>query len=134
MRKAQGLSLNYVIVGIIALVVLVVVILIFAGGLNPFPSVVSEMQFNQYVARCREQGGQADTECAGNQLLKVGSVSYNNQRYICCKDSGQVNTDIGRLGWGESCDKDGSPLDICGEPYRCEYNPDENAYFCRYSS
>jgi len=34
MRKAQGLSMNYVIVGIIALVVLVVIIIIFVTGMR----------------------------------------------------------------------------------------------------
>ena len=35
-KKAQGLSLNMVVIGAIALIILVVILVIFIGGMNPF--------------------------------------------------------------------------------------------------
>ena len=58
MRKAQGLSLNFVIVGIIALVVLVVIILVFTGGLGNFGGGTSEVRYNNLKQECDDKGGE----------------------------------------------------------------------------
>ena len=80
-KKAQGLSLNMVIVAAIALVVLVVIVLIFTGRLNIFAGTVGDCtaKANQQCkpgATCDASAGETKTtdKCpAGNVCcLKVG--------------------------------------------------------------
>ncbi|HDP73861.1 MAG TPA: hypothetical protein ENN46_02790 [Candidatus Woesearchaeota archaeon] len=51
-RKSQGLSLNFVIIGILALVVLVVVIIIFSSNLNLFRSDSKEISDTYTFCTC----------------------------------------------------------------------------------
>jgi uncharacterized membrane protein YqiK len=98
MKKAQGLSLNFVIVGIIALVVLVVIILIFTGGLTPVDKDSEELLYNQHMATCeREFQGTLKLECGDkeNQVLRLGSVTYQNERYVCCVEADDKEVDSG---------------------------------------
>ncbi|HDP74093.1 MAG TPA: hypothetical protein ENN46_04040 [Candidatus Woesearchaeota archaeon] len=72
MRKAQGLSLNFVIVGIIALVVLVVIILIFTGGFGNFRRGTSQTAYNSYKVDCEKTA--------------EGKWIFNNTKTIDCKN------------------------------------------------
>ena len=77
MKKAQGLSLGYVVVGIIAVVVLVVIILIFTGGIQP----LNETADNITGQTCE---GQWREKCLDNEKQLLGSFSDLEVGKVCC--------------------------------------------------
>ncbi len=84
MKKAQGLSMNYVIVGIIALVVLVVIILIFTTGMRE-PAEMSR-DSPEYAARnaCDLGGGvwsDADECPTGKKQILEAQIRTG----VCCE-------------------------------------------------
>ncbi|HDP74094.1 MAG TPA: hypothetical protein ENN46_04045 [Candidatus Woesearchaeota archaeon] len=93
MKKAQGLSLNFVIVGIIALVVLVVVILIFTGGVTPVDKESSDMLLASFTNQCEQLNGivkeldDSNTICGEkSQFERLGSVKDSQGKtWICCE-------------------------------------------------
>lgn len=76
-RKAQGLSLNVIIIAVIALLVLVVIVWIFSG---------KSSQFAKGVASCESKGGtcyETETECraAGPYVGQApDDVSCDNEK------------------------------------------------------
>lgn len=60
-KKAQGISLNMVIVAVIALVVLIVLILIFSGRMNVFGRGTSETTAQYTANKCEVPG--TSNEC-----------------------------------------------------------------------
>ncbi|HDP74095.1 MAG TPA: hypothetical protein ENN46_04050 [Candidatus Woesearchaeota archaeon] len=88
MRKAQGLSLNYVVIGIIALVVLVVVITVYVNVVRPVRPTSEDIIFGNFKEGCRELGGTAkpESECREDErFLIAGSLIYSGEEYFCCK-------------------------------------------------
>lgn len=82
MRKAQGLSLNYVVVGIIAVVVLVVIIMIFTGGMQP----VGEEAENIMNKTCETMGGTWQDSCENGRTVYPTSSQdvMSHQGSVCC--------------------------------------------------
>ncbi|MDK2850006.1 MAG: hypothetical protein PWP03_173 [Candidatus Woesearchaeota archaeon] len=85
-KKAQGLSLNYVVVGVIALVVLLVIILIFTSGISPFHKTTLNLS-NQ---KCEDIGHWENSKesCKdGEKPLTSGfsdALEPKNMGKICC--------------------------------------------------
>lgn len=75
-RKAQGLSLNTIIIAALALIVLVVLSVIFIGKTN---------QFSQEVKDCRNKGGKCFDACgiddAEDYPTRIASCSEEQD---CC--------------------------------------------------
>ena len=81
MKKAQGLSLGYVVVGIIAVVVLVVIILIFTGGIQP----LNEKATNITSQTCGDMGGTWKDKCEDSEEQVLGAFSDLKPGMVCCK-------------------------------------------------
>ncbi len=85
-KKAEGLSLNYVIIGIISLVVLVVIILIFTSGITPFHKTTMNIT-NQ---KCEQIGHWEDSpdKCKNDEEpLTSGfldALEPQNMGKVCC--------------------------------------------------
>ena len=85
-KKAEGLSLNYVIIGIISLVVLIVIILIFSSGITPFHKTTRNIS-NQ---KCENIGHWEDSpeKCnEGEEALTSGfldALEPQNMGKVCC--------------------------------------------------
>jgi len=79
LKKAQGISINTIIVAAIALIVLVVLVVIFTGRMG---------QWGISTKDCVLQGGRCAPEC--------GSVDYGTEDYPIeytaweCKDEGDI--------------------------------------------
>ncbi len=80
MKKAQGLSLNYVVVGVIGLVVLVVIILIFTSGMKNVKNTTGTTP-----PTCQELGGNWKKEC-NNEEREVLAVkdAIEHAGEVCC--------------------------------------------------
>ncbi len=90
MKKGQGLSLGYVVVGIIAVVVLVVIILIFTGGLGSVKETQEEVIKNcpyEWLSKedCEEAGGSVEKGVFADALENLGKV--------CCNPNPENNND-----------------------------------------
>ncbi len=89
MKKAQGLSLNYVVVGVIALVVLVVIVLVFTSGMRK-----TNENLNQAVKNCKEfaQSGETaewmtEEECKQQQNYRIimnAKDQPDHMGMVCC--------------------------------------------------
>ena len=102
MKKAQGLSLGYVVVGIIAVVVLVVIILIFTGGMrnitNNTDNIVDQKCESNPLCRWTLK-----SECnAGDEKIAKGIFTdIQVGKVCCCKIAGEpssLGTDSGNPG------------------------------------
>ncbi|MBI2176623.1 hypothetical protein HYU40_04755 [Candidatus Woesearchaeota archaeon] len=80
-KKAQGMSLNTVIIAIIVLVVLVVLVMIFTGYFGKV--------FTPTVASCQSAGGTCADSCGNDESGRpIGVVSGAK----CLDDKGKVTT------------------------------------------
>ena len=59
MKKAQGISLNVIIIAAIALIVLVILVVIFSGRMNIF---------GKSISSCSSQGGVCNDKAVGGKL------------------------------------------------------------------
>lgn len=75
-KKAQGISINVIIIAVIALIVLVVIIAIFLGRINLFGAGVSECK-----GVCRD-----DVTCAPGEAKLTGPFSRDNTGRKCAED------------------------------------------------
>ncbi len=76
MKKAQGLSVNIIIIAAIALVVMVIVVMIFAGKMSGFVD-TSES--------CSSSNGQCvPSEDCDEQYQKIIDADCENEDHICC--------------------------------------------------
>ena len=75
MKKAQGISLNVIVIAAIALIVLVILSVIFIGRLGTF---------GKETAACENKGGTcvAGTACGTGQTKLPGSKCETGQ--VCC--------------------------------------------------
>ena len=72
-KKAQGMSLNVIIIAVIALLVLVVLIFIFMGKTKIF---------TRETASCTSRGGECLQSCAPGYLRQSGTDCPEGE--ICC--------------------------------------------------
>lgn len=96
-RKAQGLSLNYVIVGIIAVVILVVIVLIFTQGLRDVPEetaiVANSASFCKCINDFAHQNIRRVVFC-NSDFVTVDVISTNLETAISsCKGFQNLNID-----------------------------------------
>ena len=83
MKKAQGLSMNVIIIAAIALIILVVLVVIFAGRSKIFSSTTTETTA-QYTGHNCEIGG-TNNRCEGNPAFcRQSGGSYNDGPYDDC--------------------------------------------------
>ena len=81
MKKGQGLSLGYVVVGIIAVVVLIVIILIFTGGIQP----LNEKAENITSQTCEDMDGKWREKCGEGETQIISSFKDFKVGMVCCK-------------------------------------------------
>ncbi len=83
MRKAQGISINVIVIAAIALAVLVVLFAIFTGKIAIFSKEVQ--QTDNCVARCSAIGKEQGTELiVEGGLCSPGEDSISGGKYGCC--------------------------------------------------
>jgi len=80
-KKAQGLSINVIIIVAISLIVLVVLVAVFTGNLGKFSGTVSGTTGDSTKA-CADQSGsfKVQDECAG----KIITSSDSQAGMVCC--------------------------------------------------
>jgi len=79
-KKAQGLSLNMVVIGAIALIILVVILVIFIGGMNPLKKQMKHAPCSQLS---KENPNQLNPNfrCNWKPSCKLGTV-YHTQKAL----------------------------------------------------
>ncbi len=122
MRKAQGLSLNYVVVGVIALVVLVVIVLVFTNRMRPFIHLPDNVP-----KTCKNYGGIWKETCGANEYSYIAVEDADEHAgYHCCvpKDFNARCRNRGGsvkpLGRNPNCEK------VCGSNKVFESGKDSN--------
>ena len=82
-KRAQGLSINVIIIAAIALIILVVLIAIFTGRLGSFSGSLGKISEND----CTEKGGTciaAGNECGVNLVRDFGASCPDTNFPVCC--------------------------------------------------
>ena len=74
MKKAQGISINVIIVAAIALIGLVVLVAIFTGRLGAFTAGVTS---------CTDKGGTCEASCTGDTTTLPGTACEKDGN-VCC--------------------------------------------------
>jgi len=75
MKKAQGISINVIIIAAVALIVLIVLVAIFTGRLGVFSS---------GVASCADKGGSCQMPpCTGDTTILRGT-DCDRDGMVCC--------------------------------------------------
>ncbi len=78
MRKAQGLSMNVIVISAIALVVMIILIVIFIGKARSFGS---------GVASCTDKGGKCEasfTACLNKDGVTISGTKCDESGEVCC--------------------------------------------------
>lgn len=80
-KKAQGLSINVIIIVAIALIVLVVLVAVFTGNLGSFSKTIGSTT-GDATKTCSEQGGtfKVQSACTGKTIIPSDSKSGE----VCC--------------------------------------------------
>ena len=83
-RKAQGLSLNVIIIAAIALLVLVILAIIFIGRMGTTRAGVDQCQGTcvESVEACNEMG--TYYKVTNDPCYKAGTTQIDEDRPICC--------------------------------------------------
>ena len=74
-KKAQGLSINTIVVSAIAVVILVVLILVFTGKIG---------LFNKNVSACAQNGGHCTTDASCGDNARNVNYQCPDDNQICC--------------------------------------------------
>lgn len=84
MRKAQGMSLNMVIVAVIVLVILIVLVLIFTGKIKMFGSQTNTATSAYTGLKCEVPG--TNNECEDDEdACRAKSGSYDDREFEDCR-------------------------------------------------
>ena len=78
-KKAQGLSLNTIIIAIIVIIVLVIIILITTGQLQKFTTATDQQ------SGCALNEGYCAESCEGGNTLTVPNDECKIVGQVCCK-------------------------------------------------
>ena len=73
-KKAQGLSMNMIILAAIALIVLVVLSVIFIGRGRTFSATVGD---------CKQKGGSCEPKAGGCDGPNLGQMGCNEDQFCC---------------------------------------------------
>ena len=82
-KKAQGLSLNMVVIGAIALIILVVILVIFIGGMNPFKKQMKHAPCSQLKNKNKQVSGCSWTD--GSTCTSTNQEDYT--AYVTPEDA-----------------------------------------------
>lgn len=86
-RKAQGMSLNVIIVAVLVLIILVVLVLIFSGKLKIFGSQTTETTGAYTGLKCEVPG--TNNECARSEEdCRRDGGSYDAREFEDCSGNG----------------------------------------------
>ena len=86
MKKAQGISINVIVVAAIALIVMVVLVIIFTGRVGKFGKTTSETEQNVEDQICLKQGGFCEEFCPpGTSPLNAPVGGWLDCGNNCCK-------------------------------------------------
>lgn len=100
-KKAQGLSLNTIVIAAIVLVVLVVIILIFTGKMGLFV----ESLFKETQKTCESHGGNWAEQCSlADRVFARFSNEPDTPGWVCCKSSVDLCANVNCGNW--PCDPD----------------------------
>ena len=84
-KKAQGISMNVIIIAAIALIVMIVLIAIFTGRITVFQEKAKTGQEQAEASICAEQGGSCSEECPeGFTELTPPGVAWTDCPTKCC--------------------------------------------------
>jgi len=94
-KKAQGISINVIIIAILALVVLVLIIAIFTGKMGQWVAGLKGTEAAAYKCYCNNPIDEIDQVCSGQDLTTAEDADYRekfpsqlpaecNQRYSDC--------------------------------------------------
>lgn len=84
MKKAQGLSLNMIIIAALALIILVVVVLIFSGKVGKTSEGISEVQGSVDIEKCNIPGVRKCVE-SGMCMRELSQYSAScDAAEVCC--------------------------------------------------
>ena len=83
-NKAQGLSMNVIIVAAIALLVLVVIVAIFSGRMGIFNRDLTDQAKNE----CTSKGGECLDTCGDGYVQSFGMTCEGAGKICCMKVSG----------------------------------------------
>jgi len=83
-KKAQGMSMNVIIIAALALLVLVILAVIFIGRMGTTTKGIDQCKGNCVAAEedCTNQGPYF--KVSGEPCYKVGTKDYDTDRPICC--------------------------------------------------
>jgi len=79
-RKAQGMSLNVIVIAVIVLVILVVLLVIFSGKIKFFSSTVSSCEQKGAGASCMTEN---EAKSCQGPVYRTGT-SCNDANKVCC--------------------------------------------------
>jgi uncharacterized membrane protein YqiK len=83
-KKAQGMSLNIVVIAVIVLIILVVLVLVFSGKLKFFGSKTTETTSQYTGAKCQIPGTNNDCSDQTECNRKGGSYVEDYEKYDDC--------------------------------------------------
>jgi len=89
MKKAQGLSLNMIIIAALALIILIVIVLIFSGKVGTTSKGISEVQDSVNLEKCNIPGVR--------KCVDSGYCSAELSQYSASCDSPQICCGIGDI-------------------------------------
>jgi hypothetical protein len=86
-KKAQGMSLNVVIIAVIVLIILVVLVVIFAGKIKIFGGQTTETTSQYQGLKCKMPGVNAECSSDKEGCTKSGG-SYDDRQFDDCSGTG----------------------------------------------
>jgi len=81
-KKAQGISVNVIIIAAIALIVLVVLVAVFTGRMGWFSELLGQKEKG---LKCAEQGGTWENTCEDKIQLYGVADAEDKAGKLCCK-------------------------------------------------
>jgi len=82
--KAQGLSLNVIIVAAIALIVLIVLWAVFTGRMGRTVSELDECRSCAAASDCQAEALEGHESCINEVSSTGGRIWYSSGRSVCC--------------------------------------------------
>ena len=81
--KAQGLSLNTIIIAALVLIVLVVLVIIFSGRMGRFGKTLTEAEETEDI--CIYKGGVCKEDCPAEEYIEGNFKECTGTKNKCCK-------------------------------------------------
>jgi uncharacterized membrane protein YqiK len=88
MRKAQGMSLNVIVVAVIVLIILVVLVLIFTGKVKMFGSQTTDTASKYTGTKCAVPGTNSECLFSKDECTRKGGSFDDKRQYEDCYGGG----------------------------------------------